>query len=208
MVLPLFMGKISKIILTSLFTLIFLLNALQINSSSVRNDSKSNVLGVTTSTTSLCYSLGNLYRQYCTSITPSIVPTKPYVTPTGIGSTRPQYPTPTVIGSTYPYATPTRIGISLPASTPTPTGIGGSVTVVRGSDGTWCYDMNNGINLASSNSRCQDNSGSYTDSCESNTARQYYCTSTWNGTSATKVKCAVGGYVCPSGKTCSSGACL
>ncbi|HLC68194.1 MAG TPA: fibronectin type III domain-containing protein [archaeon] len=78
-----------------------------------------------------------------------------------------------------------------------------------GADGTWCNDSDYaGGNYVGTSGSCQDASGTYTDYCEGDTAKDYYCTGTWNGTASSNVHCAAGGYVCSSPYTCSNGACV
>jgi len=114
-------------------------------------------------------------------------------------------PTPTGIGPSVPQVTPTGIGPSVPQVTPT--GVGGTRVPITGSDGTWCFDSDNG-GYSVPNAYCQDTTGTYADYCASSTAKEYYCTYSWNGSSRTNVRCTLGGYVCPTTKVCTSGACL
>lgn len=131
--------------------------------------------------------------------------------------------TPTPSPAFSPTPTPTGIGTTAPTSTPAPVGLAPSTantTSLIASDGTWCYDYDGksssgNFNVGySSQSFCQDNSGIHADYCESgtNTARDYYCSGTWDGTKWTTVKCAPGGYVCAVGSyigdLCNNGACV
>lgn len=84
-------------------------------------------------------------------------------------------------------------------------------------DGTWCYDSD-GNGGYKTKGYCQDNTGTYTDYCSSNVARDYYCSGTYGTsglpndyTSVLKtIKCDNGGYTCTMslGDACYDGACV
>lgn len=117
-------------------------------------------------------------------------------------------PAPTKVGSTTPYVTPTRVGTSIPYLSPTPTKVGstGPTGSLTGSDGTWCRDYGN--SYLNSGSYCVDNAGVHADYCSNTTAKQYYCSGSWNGRSWSRVTCALGGYECTGfGKSCKGGGC-
>lgn len=123
-----------------------------------------------------------------------------------VGSTTFSSPTPTKIGSSLPTPTPTRIGSSLPSPTPTKTS-SGLTNTITGDDGTYCKDY--GTGYTSTRGYCIDQKGTHYDYCSADTARQFYCSGTWNGKSWNEVYCADGGYICSSwGLKCSSGGCV
>lgn len=72
---------------------------------------------------------------------------------------------------------------------------------------TFCVDTDNGsYNIVGS---CTDSFGTHTDYCDGTTAREMYCSGTWNGSTWTERHCNTGGYVCSSaGKICQNGACV
>ena len=77
---------------------------------------------------------------------------------------------------------------------------------LQGIDGTSCNDSD-GNGAYTTKGTCTDNSGIHTDFCDGNTAKDYYCTGSWNGTHWSNVKCEAGGYGCGT-YVCSDGACI
>ena len=93
-------------------------------------------------------------------------------------------------------------GVLIGSSTPTMD----TITDMIGTDGSWCGDADKGSYFVSG--ACQDNTGTYADFCDSQIAREYYCSGTWNGSKYTHVGCQKGGYVCSKAYSCTNGACI
>jgi len=124
--------------------------------------------------------------------------------PTSIPSLN-QNPTPTSPPSSSS-STQTQTSPTPTAQNPTPTPSSSSSSSSSQGDGSFCEDSDSSYETSGT---CKDAQGTHTDYCDGDTARDYYCTGTWDGKSLSNRHCEAGGYVCSSfGKTCSNGACV